>query len=66
MGVGFRNSRREQNFKESGVGFSRKPEDQTDTLLIAPGSRTRTVVKHVLQELPPFFFLEVSSLEGSG
>jgi hypothetical protein len=25
---GFRNSRREQNFKAGGVGFSRKPRDQ--------------------------------------
>ena len=66
MEVGFRNARREQSFKAGGVGFSRKPVDQTDTLLLAPGSRTRAIVKHGLQELPPFFFLEVSSLEGRG
>jgi hypothetical protein len=29
MGIGFRNSRREQNFKAGGVGFSRESEDQT-------------------------------------
>jgi hypothetical protein len=34
--------------KHDGVGIARKPEDQKDTLLLAPGSRTRALVKHVL------------------
>jgi hypothetical protein len=29
MGVGFKNSRRKQDFKPGGVGLSRKSEDQT-------------------------------------
>ena len=52
MGVGFRNSKREQNFKAGGVGFSRKPEDQTDTLLLASGFNTRAIVKHVHRNVP--------------
>ncbi len=36
--------------KAGGVGISRKPGDQTNTLLLTPGSGTRTIVKHVLQE----------------
>jgi hypothetical protein len=37
MGVGFRNSKKEQAFKAGGGGFSRKPEDQTDTLRLVSG-----------------------------
>jgi hypothetical protein len=35
--------------KAGGGGFSRKLEDQTDTLLLRPGSRTRAIVKHIPQ-----------------
>jgi hypothetical protein len=52
-GIEFTSRRSESNFKAGGVGFSRKPEVQMDTLLLAPGLRTRAVVKHVLQVCPP-------------
>ena len=54
MEVGFRNSRREQNFEAGGVSLSRKPEDQTDTLLLTPGFRNWAIVKQVLLERPLF------------
>jgi hypothetical protein len=54
MGGGFRDSRREQNFKVGGGGLSRKAVDQTDTLLILAGFKTWVIVRHVLHERPPF------------
>jgi hypothetical protein len=41
-------------FKPGGVGISKNPEDQTDTLLLKPGSRTRAIIKHVLMQHPSF------------
>ncbi len=61
MGVGLRNSRSKQNFKAGGGGLLRKPEDQTDTLLLRSGSRTRAIGKRVLQECPPGFSFFISS-----
>jgi hypothetical protein len=40
------------DIKAGGGGFSRKLEDQTDTLLLTAGSKTPGIVKHVLQERP--------------
>jgi hypothetical protein len=54
MGVGFRNSRREQNFKPGGGGISRNSEDQIDTLLLTPGFRISAIVRHVLKQHPSF------------
>jgi len=48
--------------KPGGAGFLRKPGDQTDTLLLSPGSRNWAIVKHVPQERPPFFYDNVRSL----
>jgi hypothetical protein len=40
--------------KPRGGGFSRKPKDQTDNLLLTPDSRTRAIVKGVLKQNPLF------------
>jgi hypothetical protein len=37
-----------------GGGFSRKPGNQTDTLLFTPGFRTRAIAKHVVKQHPSF------------
>ena len=40
--------------KPGGGDFLRKPGDQTDTLLLSPGSRNWAIVKHGLQQRPLF------------
>jgi hypothetical protein len=42
----------EKRFKAGGVGCSRKPRDQTNTLFPTPSSYIRAIVKHVLHERP--------------
>jgi hypothetical protein len=46
------------DIKPGGGGLSRKPEDQTDTVLLAPCLRTRAIVKYVLHERTFFSFLK--------
>jgi hypothetical protein len=54
-----------------GVGVSRKPENQTNTLLPMPSSYIRAIVKHVLHERPlcsscTFLSVIVDSVGGFG
>jgi hypothetical protein len=57
MEVGFRNSRGEQNFKAGGGGFSRKLEDQLDTLLLAWFQATDNRLARSAGTFPSFNFL---------
>jgi len=41
--------------KPGGGGFSRRFGDQTDTLLLTPGSRTQAIVNHVLKQHASFY-----------
>jgi hypothetical protein len=40
------------DIRPGGGGFSRKPGDQADTLLLRPGFRTRAIIKHFQKQYP--------------